>query len=102
MEYFNEKENEKIYQILKQNVLAVPGVASIAKNKNDNLKIDINKSNLGWIVNININCFSYVNIWAVMRQVQNQARYVIEKINKHKETVEINVNVFDLIEEDID
>ncbi|MBE4704079.1 hypothetical protein [Spiroplasma platyhelix] len=101
MEDFNQKEHEKIYQTLKQSVLAVPGVASIAKNKNDNLKIDINKNNLGWIVNININCFSYVNIWSVMRQVQNQAKYIIEKISKHKENVEINVNVFDLIEEDI-
>lgn len=101
MEEISQKEHEKIYQTLKQNVLAVPGVASIAKNKNDNLKIDINKSNLGWTVNININCFSYVNIWSVMRQVQNQARYVIEKISNFKENVEINVNVFDLIEEDI-
>lgn len=102
MSEFNNKNYQEIYQILRQNILSVPGVASIAKNKNDNLKIDINKSNLEWIVDININCFSYVNIWAVTRQVQNQAKYIIEKINNHKEPVEINVNVFDLIEEDID
>ncbi|MGL5268215.1 MAG: hypothetical protein ACRC8P_00370 [Spiroplasma sp.] len=102
MSEFNNKDYEKVYQILRQNILAVPGVASITKNKNDNLKIDINKSNLKWIVNININCFSYVNIWAVARQVQNQAKYIIEKINNHKESVEVNVNVFDLVEEDID
>lgn len=95
-----EKEHEKIYQTLKQSILAVPGVASITKNKTENLKIEINKSNAGWVVNININCFSYVNIWSVMRQVQNQAKYIIEKQNKKEENIEINVNVFDLIEED--
>lgn len=95
-----EKEHEKIYQTLKQSILAVPGVASITKNKTENLKIEINKSNSGWVVNININCFSYVNIWSVMRQVQNQAKYIIEKQNKKEENIEINVNVFDLIEED--
>lgn len=102
MEHFNKEDNEKIYQILKQNILAVPGVASIAKNKKDNLKININKNNLGWIVEINIDCFSYVNIWAVTKQVQNRAKYIIEKINNYKEPVKINVNVFDLIEENID
>lgn len=98
MENVDQKSYEKINRILKQNILFVPGVASITKNKDDNLIIDINKNNLGWIVNININCFSYVNIWAVMRQVQNQAKYTIEKINKYKETVIVNVNVFDLVE----
>lgn len=102
MEHFSKEDNEKIYQVLKQSVLAVPGVASIAKNKNDNLKINIKKNNFGWIVNININCFSYVNIWSVTRQVQNQAKYIIEKFNKFKENVEINVNVFNLIDENID
>lgn len=102
MSEFNNRDYEKIHLILKQNILSIPGVASIAKNKNDNFKIDISKNGLNWIVDININCFSYVNIWAVTRQVQNQAKYIIEKINKHKEPVQINVNVFDLIEEDID
>lgn len=100
MEHINNIN--EVYQVLAQNVLAIPGVASIPKDDKGKMRISINKNALGWAISININCFSYVNIWSVIRQVQVQAKYSLEKLNQHKEHVEVNINVFDLILEDSD
>ena len=97
MDYFNE--NNKVKQLLLQNMLSVPGVASVALNSEHEPDITIVQENLKWIVNMNINCFSYVNIWSVIRQVQAKSYYTMEKLLQHKEAVEVNVNVFEIITE---
>jgi len=87
-------------EVLFQNILSVPGIAAIYSSAETKIpEIEINKTDIGLIININIICFFSVNIWVVMKQAQMRAKYTIEKISNYQDQVEVNINVCDLIEE---
>ncbi|BET37600.1 hypothetical protein [Spiroplasma ixodetis] len=86
-----------IKKALSESILSVPGVANIYE-KDNNYGIKVNKSDLGWIIDINIVCFFNNNIWNIMNQTQKNLKYIVEKIIKHQEYIVINIFVHDLIE----
>ncbi|WP_338959001.1 hypothetical protein [Spiroplasma endosymbiont of Tiphia femorata] len=87
-----------IKKALSESILSVPGVANIYE-KNNNYGIKVNKSDLGWIIDINIVCFFNNNIWNIMNQTQKNLKYIVEKIIKHQDYIVLNIFVHDLIEE---
>lgn len=92
------EKNKNMMAIIKkelsESILFVPGVASIYKPNG----IKINKSPLGWIIDINIICFFNNNIWNIMNQAQINLKYTVEKISNHQDNVQLNIMVCDLIE----
>ncbi|BDT04980.1 MULTISPECIES: hypothetical protein [Spiroplasma] len=87
-----------IKKALSESILSVPGVANIYE-KDNNYGIKVNKSDLGWIIDINIVCFFNNNIWNIMNQTQKNLKYIVEKIIKHQDYIVLNIFVHDLIEE---
>ncbi|WP_342218275.1 hypothetical protein [Spiroplasma endosymbiont of Amphimallon solstitiale] len=87
-----------IKKALSESILFVPGVANIYE-KDNNYGIKVNKSDLGWIIDINIVCFFNNNIWNIMNQTQKNLKYIVEKIIKHQDYIVLNIFVHDLIEE---
>ncbi len=87
-----------IKKSLSESILSVPGVANIYEKDSD-YGIKVNKTDLGWIVDINIVCFFNNNIWNIMNQAQKNLKYITEKIIKHQDYIVINILVHDLIEE---
>lgn len=87
-----------IEKTLSESILSVPGVANIYE-KDNNYGVKVNKTDLGWIIDINIICFFNNNIWNIMNQAQKNLKYIAEKITKHQDYVVLNILVYDLIEE---
>ncbi|WP_338961931.1 MULTISPECIES: hypothetical protein [unclassified Spiroplasma] len=87
-----------IKKALSESILSVPGVTNIYE-KDNNYGIKVNKSDLGWIIDINIVCFFNNNIWNIMNQTQKNLKYIVEKIIKHQDYIVLNIFVHDLIEE---
>ncbi|WP_342273259.1 hypothetical protein [Spiroplasma endosymbiont of Acasis viretata] len=87
-----------IKKALSESILSVPGVANIYE-KDNNYGIKVNKSDLGWIIDINIVCFFNNNIWNIMNQTQKNLKYIVEKIIKHQDYIVLKIFVHDLIEE---
>ncbi|WP_338975340.1 hypothetical protein [Spiroplasma endosymbiont of Monopis laevigella] len=87
-----------IKKALSESILSIPGVANIYE-KDNNYGIKVNKSDLGWIIDINIVCFFNNNIWNIMNQTQKNLKYIVEKIIKYQDYIVLNIFVHDLIEE---
>lgn len=60
-----------IKKALSESILSVPGVANIYE-KDNNYGIKVNKSDLGWIIDINIVCFLIIIfeiLWIKLRKI---------------------------------